>query len=171
MTPEKEKYEEAASQKKVDLIITVVLFALLIGACGVIIALMYENVLATVIAGVCIVWFAVKLYLTVVAAHPRAVFSGEFEGRVVDIALSYPKNEKKEATTELYIAESKTKIHLLSPLPKSCASIYKKGDRVFHIKGTLAPLILDRELESIPCPLCGRSRQNGTSAKCPICKI
>lgn len=172
MTLDKERYEAAAGQRRVDFIIKVVLFAGLIIASGVVIALMYENITATLAGAVALVWFIFSLVRVIKNSHPRELFSDEYEGKVVKVHInehSAARRTPKPATAELYIAKSATEVVLISGLPSEAAECYRKGDRVLHIKGTLAPVILDRDISVIPCPVCAKTHIYRQNSKCPHC--
>lgn len=48
--------------------------------------------------------------------------------------------------------------------------IYEIGDTLYKYPGTRYPIVLDRELESMPCPLCGTANKH-TEPKCITCGL
>ena len=175
MTFDKERYELAAKQGKTDFIIKVVTHTVLIAVAISIAVLMYYNAMAIVTASVAALWLAYSLYRMIRQAHPSSIFSGEYEGKVVKkhVEKIHEADEKrgKTPTAELYIAKNATDVELIAGLPVKAAECYHIGDRVFHIKGTRCPVILDRDPVLYPCPLCASVITNSTQniKKCPYC--
>ena len=46
-------------------------------------------------------------------------------------------------------------IHILSGLTKAQIDLYNEGDILLKCKGTKYPVILNRQVENQPCPICG----------------
>ncbi|MBO5946048.1 MAG: hypothetical protein J6Q69_05515 [Clostridia bacterium] len=175
MTFDKERYELAAKQGKTDFIIKVVTHAILIAVSISIAVLMYYEIMAVVTASISALWLAYSLYRMICKAHPSAIFSREYEGKIVKIHVekltSADEGRGKTAMAEIYIAKNATEVEMLKDIPKKAAECYHVGDRVFHIKGTRCPVILDRDPSLYACPLCASVITNSTQnmKKCPQC--
>ncbi len=168
MVQDKERYESAASKCRVDFIIKLVIFAAFIIASIFVIAFSYDKPVTVIIAAVAIAWFGFSLYRVIKESHPVSLFSPEYTGKVVKV---YAERDPKSLTapiSEIYVAKEGGEIEVCRSLPYDTAKIYKIGDGVFHVKGTLCPIITDRECSAFPCPICAklRTRQGKKCDKC-----
>ena len=171
---EKERYEAVASTKRTDFIIKIVLFAILIAGALCVMIFMMDNITALLAGTVCVIWFGFSLFRVVKESYPRYLFCSELEGKIVKIVnlpteYSRISGKAKPRVAEVYIAKSKDEVRLIAPLTPEAAACYQVGDRVLHIKGTRAPIILEREVAVTPCPICARPRTNRPGTKCPHC--
>ena len=169
MTIEKDRYESAASSRRVDFIIKLSLFITLITVSVVVAIIMRENSTALIAGVVAALWFAFSLYRVIKAARPKDLFSKEYFGRVVRVHTEPVGRDRKDIHAELYIAKDGGGVELITGISNECALAYKKGDRVLHIKGTICPIILDRDVPIIPCPICAMPHTKRAGARCPYC--
>lgn len=169
MNIDKERYESAATTKRVDFIIKLSLFIILIIASIVIAITMRDNGTALIAAAVAGVWFLFSLYRIIKAARPKDLFSREYTGKVVKIHTEPVGRDRQDNHAELYIAKDGGGVEVILGLKNESAQIYKKGDRVFHIRGTICPIILEREVDIIPCPVCAMPHTVKKGARCPYC--
>ena len=169
MTPNRERYEEAASKRRTDFIIKMAIFAVFIVSSALVIIFSLDKPTYILIAAVAILWFGFSLYKTVVESHPVSLFTPEYEGTVVKLYSALDTKSKSKPISELYIATDDGKLYSINSLQKSAVDTYRVGDRVLHIKGTLYPVIISRKTEYHPCPICGWVAKTGTSKKCEKC--
>jgi hypothetical protein len=82
----------------------------------------------------------------------------------IPTAVSLDGGEERALT-----ASADGKLYTVSSLPIEAARVYREGDKVMHIKGTLCPVITSRRLEYHPCPICGKNNRAGTTKRCERC--
>lgn len=168
MIQDKERYESAAGKSRVDFIIKLVIFAAFIIASIVVIVFAYNKPITVIIAAVAIAWFGFSLYKVIKESRPVSLFSPEYTGTVVKIYAEYDRKSMTKPVSEIYVAKSDGEVEVCSSLPKETAAVYKTGDAVFHVKGTLCPIITSREPSAFPCPICAKLRTR-QSKKCDKC--
>lgn len=169
MTPDKQRYEDAAGKHRTDFIIKLVIFAAFIIASAVVIVFSYNKPMYVIIAGIAILWFGFSLYKMIKDSHPASLFAPEYEGTVVKIYAETDKKHPQNPISELYVATSEGKLFTTVALPIDTARAYRVGDKVLHIKGTLCPVITSRQTEFHPCPICGKSTRANSTKKCEKC--
>ena len=169
MTPDRPRYEDAAGKRRIDFIIKLVIFAAFIIASAVVIVFSYDKPMYVIIAAVAIIWFGFSLYKMIKESHPASLFAPEYEGTVVKIYADTDKKRPLNPISELYVATESGKLYTIAALPISTVQSYRVGDRVLHIKGTLCPVILNRQTEFHPCPICGKSMRSNSTKQCEKC--
>ena len=169
MTPDKIRYEEAASKRRTDFIIKLVIFAIFIVASAVAIFFSLDKPVYILIEAVAIIWFAFSLYKMIKESNPVSLFAPEYEGTVVKIYAQTDQKRPANPISEIYVAANDGKLYTVSSLPIEAARVYREGDKVLHIKGTLCPVITSRRLEYHPCPICGKNNRAGTTKRCERC--
>lgn len=169
MTTDKLRYEEAASKRRTDFIIKLVIFAIFIIASAVAVFFSLDRPIYLLIEAIAIIWFVFSLCKMIKESSPVSLFAPEYEGTVVKV---YPQTNPKSPTdhvSELYVAADDGTLYEITSLPIETARVYRVGDRVLHIDGTLCPVIISRELEYHPCPICGKNNRAGMIKKCDRC--
>ena len=169
MTPDKIRYEDAASKRRTDFIIKLVIFAIFIIASAVAIPFSLDKPVYILIEAVAVIWFSFSLYKMIKESNPVSLFAPEYEGTVVKVYAETDKKRPANPISEIYVASSDGKIYTTSYLPVEAARVYRVGDKVLHIKGTLCPVITSRTLEYHPCPICGKNIRANTPKKCERC--
>lgn len=169
MNIDKDRYESAATSRKVDFIIKLSLFIILIIVSIAIVIIMRSNPTALIVGIVAAGWFIFSLYRIIKASRPRDLFSMEYTGRVVKIHTEPVGKDRRDTRAELYIAKDGGGVEVILGLSNECARIYHKDDKVLHIRGTICPLITSREPDVIPCPVCAMPHTVKRGAKCPYC--
>ena len=130
---------------------------------------MRENGTALIAGAVAGIWFCFSLYRIIKSARPKDLFSKEYSGTVVKIHTEPVGRDRRDDHGELYIAKDGGGVEVILGLKNECATAYKKGDKVVHIRGTICPIITSREIDIIPCPICAMPHTIRRSAKCPYC--
>lgn len=169
MTTDKLRYEEAASKRRTDFIIKLVIFAIFIIASAVAVFFSLNKPAYLIIEAIAIIWFVFSLCKMIKESNPVSLFTPEYEGTVVKV---YPQTNPKSRTdhvSEIYVAADDGTLYEITSLPIETARVYRVGDRVLHIDGTLCPVIISRELEYHPCPICGKNNRAGMLKKCDRC--
>lgn len=169
MNIDKDRYESAAASRKVDFIIKLSLFIVLIIVATVIAIMMRKNSTALIAAIFAGGWFVFSLYRIAKQSRPRDLFSKEYTGRVVRIHTEPIGKDRRDTNAELYIAKDGGGIEVILGLSNECARAYQKDDRVIHIRGTICPIITSRTPDVIPCPICAMPHTTRKGAKCPYC--
>ena len=72
------------------------------------------------------------------------------------------------ATVYLRLADGN--VTFIDRLYNGQTDIYDIGDTLYKYPGTKYPVVLDRELEAMPCPLCGTANKH-TEPKCITCGL
>ncbi len=169
MNIDKDRYESVATTRKTDFLIKLSIFIILIVVSIIIAITMRDNGTALIAGIVATGWFIFSLYRIIKSSRPRDLFSKEYTGRVVKIHTEPLGKDRRDAHAELYIAKDGGGVEVIVGLSNECAKIYHKDDKVLHIKGTICPLITNRELEVMPCPVCAMPHTVKRGAKCPYC--
>ena len=169
MTPDKARYEDAASKRRTDFIIKLVIFAIFIIASTVAVFFSLNKIEYLLIEAVAIIWFAFSLYKMIKESNPASLFAPEYEGTVVKVYAETDRKSPSKPISEIYVATADGKIYEVTSLPVEAARAYRVGDTVFHIKGTLCPVITSRQLEYHPCPICGKNDRASTPKRCERC--
>ena len=169
MTPDKIRYEEAASKRRTDFIIKLIIFAIFIIISIVAVFFSLNNLPYLLIEGIAIVWFAFSLVKMIKESNLSSLFAPEYEGKVVKIYAETDPKSPLKPISEIYVATADGKLYEISALPIEAARVYRVGDTVFHIDGTLCPIITSRQLEYHPCPICGKNNRVSASKKCERC--
>ena len=169
MTPDKIRYEEAASKRRTDFIIKLAIFAIFIVASAVAIFFSLDKPVYILIEAVAIIWFAFSLYKMIKESNPVSLFAPEYEGTVVKVYAEVDPKHPTKPISEIYVATDDGKLFTTSSLPVEAARAYRAGDKVLHIKGTLCPVITSRQLEYHPCPICGKNNRSATPKRCERC--
>lgn len=169
MTPDKIRYEEAASKRRTDFIIKLVIFAIFIAISIVAVFFSLNNPTYILIEAVAIIWFAFSLVKMIKESNLSSLFAPEYEGKVVKIYAETDPKSPSKPISEIYVATMDGKVYEISALPIEAARVYRVGDTVFHIDGTLCPIITSRQLEYHPCPICGKNNRVSATKKCERC--
>ena len=166
----KERYEAAASARRVDFIIKMVLFSAIIAGALVLAVIKMAEPVYLIAALVAAAWSVWSLVRVIRLARPRDLFSKEYEGRVVSVYTNLRGNGATPAIGEIYVlCDNCTSPTLIGAIPSDSAACYQIGDRVLHIKGTICPIILDRAPSVTPCPICAKAHTRHQSTRCPHC--
>lgn len=169
MTPDRNRYEDAASKRRTDFIIKLVIFAIFIIASAVAIFFSLDKPVYILIEAVAVIWFGFSLYKMIKDSNLASLFAPEYEGTVVKVYAETDKKHPENPISEIYVATADGKIFTTSALPIEAARVYRVGDKVLHIKGTLCPVITSRTLEYHPCPICAKNIRANTPKKCERC--
>ena len=169
MTPDRERYEEAAAKRRTDFIIKLTIFAVFIVASTVAIFFSLDKLVYILVEVVAVVWFGFSLYKMIKESHVPSIFAPEYEGTVVKVYATTDEKHKYDPVSEIYVAADSGKLYITTALPIDAARAYKVGDRVLHIKGTVCPIITSRALEFHPCPICAKMQRSNNTKRCDKC--
>ena len=70
----------------------------------------------------------------------------------------------------VYLRLPNGKVIFIDRLYNAQTDIYEIGDTLYKYPGTRFPIVLDKELEAMPCPLCGTANKN-TEPRCITCGL
>ena len=85
-----EKIKTKASEKKVDFIIKLSLFSIIMVICILVIIFLFYNTAAVIVGVVSFFWLGYKLGETVKQSNPKMLFSREFSGTVESVRTNAP---------------------------------------------------------------------------------
>lgn len=99
-----------------------------------------------------------EYYATVTRKH---VFNSATDDRGGSIKAKYGV---------MILTDEGGKNHAVRGLTMEQLAAYREGDRVFHVGGTRFPIIIGREVDAQPCPICGTAN-SPSDDKCPRCRL
>lgn len=182
---DKQKIETKAKENKVDFIIKIALFSIIMFICLLVIVFLFYNPVAVIVGIVSFFWLGYSLGKTWRASEPKLIFSKEYTATVLKIHLNNqkkapPKNiiaarvqaNKQDLSSALRIRIDGGEVILIERMSKEAAESYKVGDTVTHIAGTKYPIVTNRTPAHLPCPICGslRTRHEPVCRKCGVGK-
>ena len=172
---------------------TVSLLALII--ISVIIIAIFPEVTVTFVCVTIIIIAAVCLIKTVNRYSPLIIFSKEITGKNIhehEYAINIkgptyrkrwfvPRLKTSEFTggtnrikttvgATVYLRLPDGNVTSIDRLYNGQTDIYEIGDTLYKYPGTRFPIVLDKELEAMPCPLCGTANKH-TESKCITCGL
>ena len=175
-----EKIKTKASEKKVDFIIKLSLFSIIMVICILVIIFLFYNTAAVIVGVVSFFWLGYKLGETVKQSNPKMLFSREFSGTVESVRTNTPSRVKKSPLStashaapligEITVRTESGERFVIGGMEKDAVFAYKKGDEVYHIRGTVYPIITSRTPAYMPCPICGSLRRV-REGKCRRCGV
>lgn len=147
---------------------------LMIAAAAVIIVNFYEDGgwlllgVAVGVAGFALVGVPYRIYRPAVLKS-RTYYATVTRKHVFATADKQLKSAKAKYGV-MILSDEGGKNHAARGLTMEQLSAYRDGDRVFHVGGTRFPIIIGREVEAQPCPICGTANRP-TDDKCPHCRL
>ena len=70
----------------------------------------------------------------------------------------------------VYLRLDDGNVTFIDKLTNAQTDIYEIGDRLYKFAGTRCPVILDKEVDEMPCPICGTQNKH-TEPKCINCGL
>lgn len=147
------------------------------------------------VAAAVIVIAFVYLFKTVKRYNPKVLFSKGIDGVNVhehefvvrnlrptfSARIVMPKRDTSSFTGRktrtkgmtsaiVYLKLDDERIVFVDGLTNAQTDIYEIGDRLYRYPGTRYPVILNKELEAMPCPLCGTQNKH-TEPRCITCGL
>ncbi|MBR5140308.1 MAG: hypothetical protein IKV16_04555, partial [Clostridia bacterium] len=147
------------------------------------------------IAVIAIVTSLVQLRKAFKRYHPGIIFSKEvvgvnihehefvvtnrrptFSARIVmpkrDTSSFTGGRTRTKGTTSaiVYLKLDDGNVTFVDKLTNAQTDIYEIGDRLYRFAGTRCPVILNKEVEAMPCPICGTQNKH-TEPKCITCGL
>ena len=106
-------------------------------------------------------------YITGKTSSPDLAF-----GSVKPVMPSTRANRRRNGYRggSVYLKLDCGNIVILSGLTKAQIDLYNKGDILFKYKGTKYPVVISRDVENQPCPICGEINGSEKEA-CDVCGL
>ena len=194
MTYNESDIAKHVKRQKRDFFIKLISSLLLILLSALLIAFFPEVTLIFICAVLIIISIAYAVK-TVIRYHPGVLFSGEIKGvnvkehefvvtnrrlsfgmrrsfsRIRPANTASNKRRTKPPTSAIvYLRLKDGNVTYIDKLFNAQTDIYEIGDTLYKYPGTRFPIILNREVEAMPCPLCGTANKN-TEPHCITCGL
>ncbi len=163
------------SAKRLAFILFLVLGVIFIAAATLVTVKLYENVgwlllgIILYVVGFTVIGIPYKIY-TPSVLKSREYYATVVKRHVFKGELSSTDSAPQAKYGVLILTDEKGKNHAIRHMNIRQLEMYIDGDRVFHVGGTKYPIIIGRDVEVQPCPLCGTANKRGEK-ECSRCSL